>query len=148
MKYAFIIFFILITIASCRSRAVVNNEDIKKATNNNSARLSKYYLLIDGTEKTESGFNEVDKLDSIFCSNDNDAIVKGIYRYYDAVVSIETRIKGMEPPLPYLVHAKGWAILNANGDEIKNCVTPQYIDSIMQRAADNANRAITNTAFQ
>jgi hypothetical protein len=124
MKELLIIFALFILyILSCKSKPAP-------------AKLLKYYVLIDQVQKTEAGPVDTNSVDTFYCKDDKSAITKGLEKYYNAVVSTETRARGPEPALPYLLVARGWAVLDAQGENVKSRVSQAFVDSSNQQALE------------
>lgn len=108
----------------------------------------KYFLVIDALQKTGKGPVDTNLVEEIASINDKSAIIKGLEKYYNTVVSIEQRDKGIEPPVPYVLIARGWAILDAKGEDVKSRVSSAFIDSCTENAIQSAKNRQQNLQIQ
>lgn len=117
-------------------------------TNHAEAKLLKYFVLLDEVYETQTGPLDFNYVDSIFCIDDKTALDTALQMYYEAVVSVKTNEQNTPQVLPYLSAAKGWAVLDANGENIKDRIRQSYIDSSNQKALNNAKTKIEKLNVQ
>ena len=111
-------------------------------------QAKKYFVIIDEVQKTVNGPVDTNMVEEITCPDDRTAINKGLEKYYNTDVAIETRDKTTEPSVPYVLIARGWAILDAKGEDVRSRVSPSFIDSSTERAIENAKDRQDNLQVQ
>ena len=148
MRFVFFFIIIILFIVGCKSKSSSKTWQVKSEKSEAKNKLQKYYLLVDGIEQTEAGLVETNKIDTLYCKDDRSAIESGVKGYYNTVVSIEIGKVGIQPVVPYLTSAKGWAVLDAMGENVKERVSIQFVDSVSQQAVEQAKYTLANTAVQ
>jgi hypothetical protein len=148
MKFLTVILLIMLSAAACKDKRTATPSTQPQPTGEQSLNLATYYVLIDAVQQTESGPVDTNTIDTVYCRNDRDAIIKGVKNYYDAIVAIETRSKGIAPAVPYLLTARGWAVLDAAGENVKDRVSPSFVDSVNVIAVEDATSKIANAVIQ
>lgn len=111
-------------------------------------KMLTYVILIDGIQNTVAGPVDSNFVEAVSCTDDEAAIKVGLEKYYNAVVKTELREKGPQPAYPYLLLAKGWAVLDEKGDNVKDRVRQSFVDSVNQQAVERARYDLQTLAYQ
>jgi len=107
-----------------------------------------YVILIDGIQNTVAGAADSNSVEAVLCKDDETAIRTALQKYYNAVVKTEIQERGPRPAFPYLLEAKGWAVLDEKGDNVKDRVRQTFVDSVNVQAVERAKYDLETLAYQ
>jgi hypothetical protein len=109
---------------------------------------ARYFVFIDAVLQTDTGLIDTQIIDTIYCADDNSAIDRGLEEYYKKVVNAEVQKEGTDLVKPYVTEARGWAVLDERGENVKHRVRNSYVDSSNARAVESARNKIEHLRQQ
>jgi hypothetical protein len=135
MKLVCFCILVAFTIVACKTKPI-------EAVN------ARYFVFIDAVLQTDTGLIDTQIIDTIYCADDNSAIDRGLEEYYKKVVNAEVQKEGTDLVKPYVTEARGWAVLDERGENVKHRVRNSYVDSSNARAVESARNKIEHLRQQ